>query len=230
MVARQATRRVGRGAARVILALALVGCDAATATPFQPSVSPTEAASEAPSPSQPDQTTDPLVAIAAGVWRAVPVDVSRAFSAPFEAGCRAAEPALSGLIAALVDVRGANVVQIVFAHDHDAYLCRARVDAPATPDAVTKLDVAAGALPDDGIDIALYTLIGNGDSARTILVGRVGTIAAHVIAGFDNETYIFGAQSGGWYALWWPSPALMNGVSSTDKGHVVLTEVNATRT
>jgi len=213
----------------MFVASVLLGCGPAAPAASNLATSPTETSGAVPSATEPGEAVDPVQAMAVGAWRAIPVDVSRAFSAPFEAGCRAAEPGLAGLFAALVDVRGANAVDIVFVRDREAYLCRARVDAPATPEAITKLAVAAAALPEDGIDVALYTLVGNGDSARTILVGRVGTAAAHVIAGFDDESYIFGAQSGGWYAMWWPGTALMAAVSSTDKAHIVLTAAHATR-
>ena len=67
-----------------------------------------------------------------------------------------------------------------------------------------------------------------GEPVRTLLVGRVGAIAGLVIAGFDDETYIFGSLGGGWYAMWWPGTAAMAAVSATTSGHVVLSDAEGT--
>ena len=104
-----------------------------------------------------------------------------------------------------------------------AWLCRGTGIGDAT---VVDLEVPEGAVADDGLDVALYRRFHDADGARTVLVGRVGSLARDVIAGFDDESFVWGTEGGGWYVMWWPGTINAAGVSSVDGRNNVLEGVD----
>jgi hypothetical protein len=178
---------------------------------------------------QPLATTpqDPTLAAAIGPWRRNPFKADPAFGAPFEAGCRSAEPAIGAIPRVVLDVRGNGWITLLFADDANAFLCRATLDDPGHPLEVRHIDVPTATLADNGIDLALWTQVDIPPDTYTFAVGRVGPVPADVIGGFVNETFVFATHTNGWWVAWWPPQPKCDGFSAVDGGHLVMGNVKA---
>lgn len=203
------------------LAICLAACDAG---------SPAPGASSGPGGSpvptrvaQASQPSDPATAAATGPWRRVPFVVDASFGAQQEAGCRNGVVAIpTALARVLTDVRGEGRVLMLFASSTKAFLCVTSIDDPAHPVDVESLTVPAKAIAADGIDLVSYAETGSGSGTIVTAVGRVGPTPTAVIAGFVDQTFVFGAMGGGWYSMWWPVTVACDGISSVNNAHIVL--------
>jgi hypothetical protein len=216
------------------LAFVVVACGGATPS-ASPTLSsgepiPTDTASTLPEP-EATATPDLVTELATGAWRRKPVGAPTGFAAAHEAGCRAALPAIGTQPLAVVDLRGEDLLTLVFGDMTAGHACWATLDDPANPLEVRPLDVIAGA--PDGIDLSLYEAIDLGGTIRTFAIGRVGPLSeprevlgdqnpAFVIAGFDDETFVWGAFANSWYAMWWPGVDQSDGVAITNGRNEVL--------
>ena len=155
-------------------------------------------------------------------------------SLPFEDGCRASEPGIGELPVAVVDLRGDELVTVVFGDATAGYVCWSLLDSPAAPLEVRALDVAAG--PADGIDAVLYEPLQIGEATRVVLIGRVGPLSQprqvlgdqnpdKVIAQLGDEAFIWAAFDRGWYAMWWPGVDPTQSVAVTNGRNEVLASV-----
>jgi hypothetical protein len=213
-----------RLAALLALALVLAACDSAVG----PITSgPVTRASDVPLPTRVGQASsqpgDPNIAAATGPWRRVPFPADPGFTAAQEAGCRNGPVAIGSSAARVVtDVRGGGRILLVFVATTKAYLCVASFDDPAHPVDVETLAVPSTALAPDGIDLVFYTEVGSGASTIAYAVGRVGPEPKAVIAGFVDQTFVFGATGGGWYSMWWPVTIACDGISAVNQAHIVL--------
>jgi hypothetical protein len=208
-------------------AVSLLGCEAGPTT--QPSATVSVLETTAPGATR-TPAVDLVMAAAIGPWRSQPLPPDRAFSAPFEASCRVAEPAIASLPMAVVDLRGASLLTIVFADASTAYVCWIAIESPDKPEAIRRLEVPSTTLADDDIDLLLYASTTRAGMEATWVIGRLGSTPRFVITGFPDESYVFGAHAGGWYAMWWPGTGETDNVAATDGRHVVLNEARAPRT
>jgi len=225
-IAEPRSRKSGLGSllSSALLAAALIGCEPGpSAAPNSEPVRTVE-----PSPTEAITELDAVQAASVGPWRRLPVIPGPAFVAPFEAGCQAAEPKLRGQRAAVIDVRGAKIVTLVYDMGAAAFVCRSTTDDPAKPFDVRAIEVPTGELDPDGIDIAFYEAVRVGDQLETLLVGRIGPVpeVALVIAGFPDQTFVWGAHANGWYTMWWQGKVAMEGVATTNIRHEVLSEAD----
>lgn len=220
----RARRRTSAPAALALLVAVIVGACEVTGSPLPSSGSAgTPSATEEALATQPG---DPAMAAAVGPWRRVPFNADPAFGAPYVAACRAASADIDQLPAAVVDVRGQGWITVLFASADKAFLCRTTVADPAHPLAIDPIDVPSGTVSETGLDLARYEEIGSGSSTTSFAVGRVGPTPAEVIAGFDDQTFVFGTRGGGWYVMWWPTGVSCDGIAAVDHGHVVLASVD----
>jgi hypothetical protein len=225
LFARRTRRRTPAPAALALLVAVILGACDATGSPTASSGSVgTPAATEAALASQP---ADPAMAAAVGPWRRVPFKSDPAFGAPYVAACRAASADIGQIPATVVDVRGQGWITVLFASSDKAFLCRTTVADPAHPLAIEPIDVPAAALADDGIDLAHYEELGTGSGTTSFAVGRVGPTPAFVIAGFDDQSFVFGTVGGGWYVMWWPTGVTCDGISAVNQSHLVLDTAHA---
>jgi hypothetical protein len=120
-------------------------------------------------------------------------------SRPFEDGCRASEPAIAGLLVAVIDLRSDELVTVIFGDATTGYACWSLLGSPEAPLEVRLLEPASG--PADGIDAALYEPLQLAAAMRVVLIGRVGPMSqprevlgdqvpARVIAQLGDEAFI----------------------------------------
>jgi hypothetical protein len=217
-------RTLALTALALLVALVAGACDA-TGSPGPSSLgSDTPATTEAPLTTQP---SDPAMAAAVGPWRRVPFKADPGFGALYVAACRAASPDIGQIPATVVDVRGRGWITVLFASSQKAFLCRTTVGDPAHPLAIESIDVPAGTLAGGGVDLANYEELGKGSETTSFAVGRVGPTPSAVIAGFDDQTFVFGTMGGGWYVMWWPTGVTCDGISSVNNSHIVLDSTHA---
>jgi hypothetical protein len=182
----------------------------------------------------PGPTEDVVLSIARGPWRQHPVGATPELSRPFEDGCRASEPAIAGLPVAVIDLRGDELVTVIFGDATTRYACWSLLDSPEAALEVRLLEPASG--PADGIDAALYEPLQLAAATRVVLVGRVGPmsqprqvlgdqIPARVIAQLGDEAFIWAAFDRGWYAMWWPGVDPTESVAVTNGRNEVLASV-----
>jgi len=214
------------GILAILAPLAMTGCDSAASTaPGGPA-----GGGSAPAVTRvPQETTgDPATAAATGSWRRVPFPTDPSFAAAQESGCRGGPVAIPASATRVVtDVRGQGRLLLVFASATRAFLCVTSVDDPADPVDVESFSVPAAPVADDGIDLVYYTETGTGSGTLAFAVGRVGPAPKAVIAGFVDQTFVFGAMGGGWYSMWWPVTVACDGIASVNGAHVVLESTHA---
>jgi hypothetical protein len=127
------------------------------------------------------------------------------------AACRDAPPLPDGTTVGerrvvVSDMRGQGRVLAVFADEAGAVACRIDVADDGTMRATLVRDdgnatdrLAEDDLVLDGMEYVLDT-----DAQLVLAVGRAGSRAAHVRAGFDDDTYVTASLQDGWWAMWWP--------------------------
>jgi len=212
-----------------VLAVATVlagGCGDAT-TPTDPvSTEPTFPASPGDAATPTPASTTEIEAILRGDWRRVPFDPGEdATVVRLAATCNAAEPAIEGLPIALMDARGRGRLLLVYANDpmSAAFECRAGVDFASVADVVVRQLQAFGEpIAADSIDVLEYESAELGGEVATVAVGRVGALAAKVIANLSDETFVYGSRGGGWWAMWWPGTTAAGGIGATDTHNLVI--------
>ena len=213
------------------LAAALVAV--AACGPTVPSPSPTMAPeSDAPPPS-----VDTGLSVLTGPWRPAPVEVDPGLVTAIESVCKnqadpALEASLENVPVALVDARGDSLVSLILADDHVAFECRVKVEnlggVPTTTILVppTRLVPDATVPAEDGsIRVISHNRVDEDTGARSILIGRVGSDAAGVIAGFPDESEVEASMAGGWYAAWWPGVVEPNAIAAVDRQNVAIAGV-----
>ncbi|HEX4897545.1 MAG TPA: hypothetical protein VFV53_04220 [Candidatus Limnocylindrales bacterium] len=221
---------------RPLLVLLAAACLAScggelTKAPARGTPTPGSSATTTPAP----RPTDDLVqSIARGPWRQHPVGATPDLSRRFEDGCRASEAGIGALPVAVVDLRGDELVTVVFGDATAGYVCWSPLDSPEAPLEVRALDVAPD--PVDGIDAALYGPLQIGEATRVVLIGRVGPLSqprqvlggqvpAEVVAQLGDEAFIWAAFDRGWYVMWWPGVDPTESVAAINGRHEVLASV-----
>jgi hypothetical protein len=216
----------------LLVAVCLAACGGElTQAPDGGTSSPGTTATTTPTPGP---TEDLVQSIARGPWRQHPVGPTPDVSRPFEDGCRASEPAIAGLPVAVIDLRGDELVTVIFGDQTSGYVCWSLLDTPAAPLEVRALEPGTG--PGDGIDAALYEPLQIAGATRVVLVGRVGPISeprqvlgdqipAKVIAQLGDEAFIWAAFDRGWYTMWWPGVDPTESVAVTNGRNEVLASV-----
>ncbi|HEX4898723.1 MAG TPA: hypothetical protein VFV53_10235 [Candidatus Limnocylindrales bacterium] len=209
------------------LATVLVGGCGDAATPTDPaSTGPTFTGSSGDPTTPTPASTPDIGAVLRGDWRRVPFDPrGEATVVRLEAACHAAEPAIEGLPVALVDARGRGRLLLVYATDPTsaAFECRAGVDFASVGDVVVRRLQASGEpIAEDAIDVLEYETAELGGEVATVAVGRVGALAAKVIASLFDETVVYGSRGGGWWAMWWPGTTPVGGIGATDTHNLVI--------
>jgi hypothetical protein len=150
-------------------------------------------------------------------------------SSRLDATCRAARPAIGDTQRILADARGERQVTLIFADPSDgpAFVCRATIDATTAAEvAVIEIERPAEPIGESGIDALLYEPLTDEDGTRTILVGRIGSRAADSILQFEDESFVFGSERGGWYTMWWPGVEQALSVAAVDVRNAVIGEVD----
>lgn len=124
------------------------------------------------------------------------------------------------------DLRGQDVVLLVFADDLGATGCRVRFGTDGSTSAGF-FDVKGStkdALADDDLTLGAIWFLEDGTSQYVLAAGRVGQRAAKVRAGFDDDTYVTATIHDGWWAMWWPGqtkPAVI--VAANAKNEAIAT-------
>ena len=223
---------------RVLLAALVivpVACGGPVASPAPAAPTDPPVTEGPPATEEPTATPDLVTSLATGAWRRKPVGAPLGFVSEIEAACRAALPTTRTQPLAVTDLRGEHLATLVFGDMATGSACWATLDAPDTPVEARELTFEPGA--PDGIDVVLYEPVEAGGTVRTFLIGRVGPMSeprpvlgdqniAQVIAGFDNETFVWGAFANGWYAMWWPGNDHTDGVAATNGRNEVLDSAN----
>jgi hypothetical protein len=223
-----------RAAVRSGLALSIAaGLMACAANPSGTALTPIAPESFSPETAQPtSEPTDELVeSLIRGDWRRHPVEPPADLIAALEPGCLNEDPAIGQLPVALVDLRGEELATVVFGDETAGYACSSGLEDPAATPEVRALVVPP--VPEDGVEVLVYEVVESPGPTRILLIGRVGPlsqprpvagshIATQVIAGFDDETFVWGSFASGWYAMWWPGVQATDGVAATNARNEVL--------
>ncbi len=211
-------------------AVAAAACDGSVVPSGTPGSSATPARTPTPTttPLATPRPTNQLESLSSGAWRPKPVTVHLADVGTLRGVCGSGAPAVREAELVLADVRGDRQLTLVFvtAAGDAAWVCRGTASGDVQ---VYAVEVPSQPVGDDGIDALLYRRLGDADGTRTLLAGRVGPVARDVIAAFDDESYVWGAEGGGWYAMWWPGAAEAANVSSVDGRNLVLEGVDLGR-
>jgi hypothetical protein len=163
-----------------------------------------------------------MAAAARGPWRPAPLLPTGDLLGRFDATCVAADPRITGHPAAVRDVRGGGHVTVIFGEanvDDPSFVCRGLIDATTAAE-LEVLEIEAGRDPirDDAVDIVRYeTMTDPSGGSRTILVGRVGRLAAKVNAIFPDASEVEATHGGGWYAMWWPGSEGADTIAAVDR-------------
>ncbi|HET9347173.1 MAG TPA: hypothetical protein VFO05_15890 [Candidatus Limnocylindrales bacterium] len=213
------------GLAAVLLAVAACG----------PTVS-------SPSPTPPQNAGPPSVgtgiAILGGPWRPAPVAVEPNVVTEIESACRnPADPDLRAAVeavpVAVVDARGDSLVSVILADEHVAFECLVRTELLGGELGTTVLQQPTRLVPDatlpveDGtIRVVSHNGVDEDAASRTILVGRVGSDAAAVIAGFPDASEVEASLAAGWFYAWWPGVEVLNAISAVDRQNVAIAGVD----
>jgi hypothetical protein len=173
---------------------------------------------------------DLVTGLAKGPWRRKPVAAPPSFWSAAAASCRVGNDFLDDLQPVVVDVRGEERLTIVYAGAAGAAVCWTGIGSLAGSAALMRLEVPATAA--DGIDVRYYGPP-PGETSSTLAIGRLGPMSqpanvlgdqnvASVIAGFDDETFVWAAFANSWYAMWWPSTDPTDGIATVNGRNEVL--------
>jgi hypothetical protein len=193
-------------------------------------------------PTPPESAAPPSVdngpAILGGPWRPAPVSVEPNLVTAIEFVCKnSADPDLKAAIenvpVALVDARGDSLISIILADEHVAFECRVKTEMLGGELTATVLQPPTRLAPDatlpveDGtIRVVSHNRVDEETGSRTILIGRVGSDALGVIAGFPDESEVEASMAGGWYYGWWPGVDEPNAIAAVDRQNVSIAGVN----
>lgn len=175
--------------------------------------------------------SDALTGQLGGPWRRSPIVLDDPHIAIISDACAtAARQQLAeteaNLPTALVDARGEHFATAILADDLDAIECLVHLDETgliATVDSVDRLSPTAVA-PVDGTDLSVASVVHLSDRPgdRTIAFGRIGPSAESAKVGFDDASVILGADSEGWWAMWWRGTIRASGYSAVDTHDIVV--------
>jgi hypothetical protein len=129
----------------------------------------------------------------------------------------------------VADMRGEGIVLLVFADDEAAVGCRITVAGDGSMRATffPVTEPAPAALPRDDLTLAAYEYIDDADGQLVIAAGQVGDGAAHVRAGFDDDTYTTATIEDGWWVMWWPGQVRPANITADDNKNIVIASVQA---
>jgi hypothetical protein len=212
-----------------VVLLAVAACDATVSSP-SPTVPPEASA--------PPPSVDAGVGLLTGPSRPASVPVDPNLVTAIEFVCKnPADTNLKAIIedvpVALVDARGDSLVSLILADEHQAYECRVSVEVlGGVPTATilvppTRLDPDATLPVEDGtIRVVSHNRVDEDTGSRTILIGRVGSDAARVVAGFPDESEVEASMADGWYYAWWPGPDEPNSIAAVDRQSIAIAGVD----
>ena len=199
-----------------------------------------------PPPTPPESAAPPSVdgglAVLTGPWRPAPVQVDPNLVTAIEFVCKnPADPALKATLenvpVALVDARGDSLVSLILADEPVAFECRVKIENLGGVPTATILVPPTRLAPDstlpaeDGsIRVVSHNRVDEDTGSRTILIGRVGSDAFGVLAGFPDESEVEASKADGWYYAWWPGVMEPNAIAAVDRQNVSIAGIDAPET
>jgi hypothetical protein len=141
--------------------------------------------------------------------------------------------AIEAVPVALVDARGDSLVSIILADEHVAFECRVKTEMLGGELGATILQPPMRLVPDATLPVEEGTIrvvshnrVDEDTGSRTILIGRVGSDAAGVIAGFPGDSEVEASMAEGWYYAWWPGVDEPNAIAAVDRQNVAIAGVD----